>query len=387
MIPSWDVIVIGAGPAGLMAARGLAAAGRGVLVVEEHDRIGYPVHCTGLVGLDAFDELSLPREAIRTVLQRANFHGPDDGPVIVEAERIRAAVVDRGEFDSALAQQAAARGARFALATRVERIAVDRGGVTVNGRGTVLRGRACVLACGAAYRFNRALGLGVPSTLVQSAQVELPFGTASSVDVYLSRELAPDGFGWVVPFERNGASWARIGLMCRDRAAPRFASLANRVWREHGLTSPLPSPRLKALPLGPVRRTYADRVVAVGDAAGLVKPTTGGGIYYSLLSGALAAEVLDDALGRNALREGVLRRYETLWRRRLGPDIRAGLAFRRMASRLDDRAVRALIDLARVDGLIPLLQDHGDFNWHRRAVIALLRHRGFRRAVLSSFWS
>ena len=58
----------------------------------------------------------------------------------------------------------------------------------------------------------------------------------------------------------------------------------------------MPAPRLKILPLGPVTRTYADRVVAVGDAAGLVKPTTGGGIYYGLLSGSIAAEVLGDAL-------------------------------------------------------------------------------------------
>lgn len=387
MIPPWDVIVVGAGPAGLMAARGLAAAGRAVLVLEEHDRVGYPVHCTGLVGLDAFDELSLPRAAIRAVLHRAAFHGPDDGPVAIETDRIRAAVVDRGEFDSALAAQAAASGATFMLGTRAERIAVDRGAVTVTAGVNVLRGRACVLGCGASYRFNRALGLGVPSALVHSAQVELPFQAASHVDVYLSRALAPDGFGWVVPFERAGSPWARMGLMCGDRAQARFASLAARVWRERNLDDPLPLPRLKALPLAPVGRTYSDRVVAVGDAAGLVKPTTGGGIYYSLLSGTLAAQVLDDALRRDALRAGVLARYEKRWRERLGPDIRAGLAFRRLASRIDDRGVRALLELARVDGIIPLLKDHGDFNWHRRAVIALFRHAGFRRAVLGSLWS
>lgn len=381
------MIVAGAGPAGLMAARGLSAAGRAVLVVEEHERIGYPVHCTGLLGLEAFDELGLPRGAIRAVLRRASFHGPDDHPVSVETDRIQAAVIDRGEFDQALARQAAEAGARIASGSRVERLAVNGAGVEVTirrGGDRVERARACVLACGATYRFNRALGLGVPAALVQSAQVELPFPRARGVDVYLSRELAPEGFGWVVPFERGDVSWARVGMMCRDRARSRFAALARRVWRQRGLDGPLPEPRLKALPLAPTGRTYADRVVAVGDAAGLVKPTTGGGIYYGLLSGAIAAEVLDDCLRRDALDHRALRRYESGWKDRLGRDIRAGLAFRRLAARLDDRAVRALLDLARVDGLIPLLKDHGDFNWHRRAVIALLRHGGFRRAVLGS---
>ena len=63
------------------------------------------------------------------------------------------------------------------------------------------------------------------------------------------------------------------------------------------------------LPLGPVSKTFADRVVAVGDAAGLVKPTTGGGIHYSLLSGSLAAEVLDGGLQRDRLHAAALGQY------------------------------------------------------------------------------
>jgi digeranylgeranylglycerophospholipid reductase len=387
---AWDVIVAGGGPAGLMAARTLAAARHSVLVIEEHDRIGYPVHCTGLLGLEAFDELSLPRGSIRSVLRRASFHGPEEPPVSVETDRIQAAVIDRGDFDASLAQEAIEAGARVMCGSRVEHVSVDAHGVDVtlgSDVQSIERARACVLACGAAYRFNRALGLGVPGTLVQSAQAEVPFPGAPGVDVYISRELAPDGFGWVVPFERGSVTHARVGIMCSDQARARFGTLVERVWRERGLGGPLPEPRLKVLPLAPVSRTYADRVLAVGDAAGLVKPTTGGGIYYSLLSGALAGDVLGEALTGNSLLATALQRYETLWKDRLGPDIRAGLTFRRLAARLDDRAVRALLDLARIDGLVPLLKDHGDFNWHRRAVIALLRHGGFRRALLSSIWS
>ena len=59
-------------------------------------------------------------------------------------------------------------------------------------------------------------------------------------------------------------------------------------------------PRLKILPLGPIERTYGDRLLVIGDAAGLVKPTTGGGIYYSIVSGSLAAEVAGDGLRRAA---------------------------------------------------------------------------------------
>jgi flavin-dependent dehydrogenase len=128
-------------------------------------------------------------------------------------------------------------------------------------------------------------------------------------------------------------------------------------------------------------------VVAVGDAAGLVKPTTGGGIYYGLLTGHLAAEVLSDALREDRLTGGRLKEYERRWRKRLGPEIRAGLAFRAVASRLHDGAVDRLMELTRVDGIVPLLRQTADFNWHRTAARALLRHAEFRRIVLTSVWS
>ena len=141
------------------------------------------------------------------------------------------------------------------------------------------------------------------------------------------------------------------------------------------------------LPLGPVRRTYGDRVVAVGDAAGLAKPTTGGGIYYSLLSGNIAAGVLADALRQDRLDASALRAYELEWRARIGPELRAGLAFRTLVARFDNRAVDALLELAAVDGILPLLRRTADFNWHRQTALALLRNPGFRRIVLNTLWS
>ena len=140
-------------------------------------------------------------------------------------------------------------------------------------------------------------------------------------------------------------------------------------------------------PLGPIARTWTDRILAIGDAAGLVKPTTGGGIYYGLLTGHLAATVLAAALRENRLGARRLREYERRWRARLGREIRAGLAFRAIAARLNDLAIDRLIELARVDGIVPLLKQTADFNWHQSAARALLRHAEFRRIVVRSMLS
>ena len=384
-----DVVIVGAGPAGLITARNLAAAGHDVVVLEEHAEIGIPVHCTGLLGSEAFDELDLPRHAILTTTHAARFISSDGNSVLVDAERVRASIVDRGTFDQMLAARARDAGAEIRSNARARAITVTGDRVIVGGESEAasVHARACVLACGASYRFNRALGLGVPRAFVQSAQLEAPFAGPDQIEVHLGCGTAPGGFAWVVPFERHGRPFNRVGILCDNGAASRFGEFTARVRTRHGASAEWPAARLRVLPLAPVPKTYTNRVVAVGDAAGLVKPTTGGGIYYGLVSGAIAADVLDGALRDDQLSESRLKQYETAWRARLGAEIRTGLAFRSIVSKLNDRAIDSLVELARSDGIVPLLKQTADFNWHRRSALTLLRHAQFRRIILGSLWN
>jgi digeranylgeranylglycerophospholipid reductase len=384
-----DVAIVGAGPAGLESARVLASLGHDVLVLEEHPTVGDPVHCTGLFGLDAFSEFDIPRECVLGTADGAEFVAADGSSVVVSADAVRAVVVDRARFDQSLADASVGAGAELRAGARVRSITVESTHVVLTfDDQPPVHARACIVACGASYRLNRQLGLGVPRTFVQSAQLERPFDGPEHVEVHLGREVAPSGFAWLVPFTRAGKPFNRVGLMCDTRAAPRFRAFAGRVRDRFGVPEDgWPEPRLKILPLGPVSRTYGTRVLAVGDAAGLVKPTTGGGIYYGLISGRFAAGTLDGALREDDLSDTRLRAYESEWRGRLGAEIRTGLAFRTLVARMNDRSIDALIELARIDGLIPLLRQTADFNWHRRSALALLRHAQFRRILLSSIWS
>lgn len=385
-----DVVIVGAGPAGLVAARALASEGHDVAVLEEHDEIGVPVHCTGLLGLAAFEELDLPRHAILATTHAARFVAADGTSVVIDAERVRAAVVDRAVFDRSLAESSRRAGAELRAGARVRAITVGADRISVTGESAAARvdARACIVACGASYRFNRALGLGVPRAFVQSAQLETPFDGPDRVEVYLGRAVAPGGFAWTVPFMRGLRRFNRVGLMCENGAVARFAEFGASIRRRYGLDGdPWPEPRMKILPLGPVTKTFGARLLAVGDAAGLVKPTTGGGIFYGLISGQIAGEVLHQALRDDDLSEARLRAYEGRWQSRLGSEIRIGLKFRALASRLSDSAIDSLVELARIDGLVPLLKQTADFNWHGGSALALLRHAQFRKVLLASLWS
>ena len=383
-------MVIGAGPAGALTAERLAARGHDVVVLEEHEQVGSPVHCTGLLGLDAFAEFQLPPALVLAQAGTARFWGAAGQSVSVQSDRVHAAIIDRARLDALLAERAEAAGATVLRGCRADSVDVAADGVviTVRAMEAPIRARACVLACGANYRFHRRLGLGFPNLFLQSAQIETPFPETlpAEIEVRFGREVAPGGFAWLVPFTRTDGSYARIGLMSETRSRDRFDTFVRTLCERAGASAEaVASPRLKMLPLGPVTQTFADRVLAVGDAAGLVKPTTGGGIYYGLLSGVLAAGVLDEALASNRLHAGRLRRYETLWRRRLGQEIRIGTAFRRIAARFSDETIDSIIELARVDGVVPLLKDTATFNWHRKAAVALLGHPALRRIVLKSW--
>src|SRR4051794_38596519 len=106
-----DVLVIGAGPGGLYAAGCLARLGHRVVVCEEHETIGDPVHCTGILGSESFEELELPREAVLNSLSRVRFVSPSGLSVSYGTARSEAMVVDRVVFDRALAMRARAAGA------------------------------------------------------------------------------------------------------------------------------------------------------------------------------------------------------------------------------------------------------------------------------------
>jgi geranylgeranyl reductase family protein len=380
-----DVAIIGGGPGGLSAGRRLADGGWSVTVFEEHEQVGTPVHCTGVLAEDVAASLDLPAGTVLNPLTTVRFVAPAGHSFDYTTAATEAVVIDRQAFDENMARQAAHAGAVIKRGVRVTGVEPSGNGVDVTlADGERLRARAVILACGANYVFQRRLGLGMPSTFLQSAQCELPADRVGDVEIHFGSEIAPKGFAWAVPVMRSTGTFARIGVMSNGDASLYFSRMLERVRDRWGVAVPETlTPRRRMLPLASVKRTYADRVLAVGDAAGLVKPTTGGGIYYSVVSGEIAAEVLGSRLAVDDLSTSALKEYEQRWRSRFQSEFTAQLALRFVAQQMRDTDIDALFALATTDGILPIVRQTARFNRHRDFILALLKHPPARRALFA----
>ena len=382
---SVDVLIVGGGPAGLVAAERLAGRGVNVLLCEEHPTIGDPVHCTGILAAESFEEFNLPRDATLNALASARFVSPSGVTVTYSTPSPLATVIDRPAFDRALAERAAGAGAALRTGARVSSVEVDPAGVRALVGARRVRARLLVLACGANYALGRRLGLGLPQAYLHTAQRELRATREPELELRFGRGVAPNGFAWAVPVTRGADLYVRVGVMASTDVLACYARMLAHVAGRWGVIDDGAPPRQKLLPLGTIARTYGDRLLVVGDAAGLVKPTTGGGIYYSILSGALAAEIGGDALEHDHLDAATLAAYEQAWRDLLADEFDAQHALRSVASRLSDDDIDELFDLARTDGIMPIVRKTVRFNRHRDLIRALFRHAPARKLLFRSF--
>lgn len=329
------MVVVGAGPAGSLAARFAAQGGARTLLVDQRTELGVPVQCGEYLPepaelKDLFDCPEVIDEA---------FHIPA-GSVLRRTDRMACIAptgrryefplaglsVSRRVFDAALAREAEAAGAELRFPAGVTRVQDDRVELA-NGR--AVRAQVIVGADGPVSTVARGTGFTVPRTMYRMITATARGDFPSEIDLYFGR-AAPGGYAWMIP--KDGEANVGLGVP-RLPPGTSLSALLDRFLRDHGMGPAFDRTRWW-VPIGPPPESAVrGRALLAGDAANLVMATNGGGIPTAMISGRDAG-----VTAARHVRDGApLSEYDVLLRRHLFAPLARAFSIKRFSDRVVDR--------------------------------------------------
>lgn len=383
----YDVIIVGAGPAGNMAALRLSSKGLRVAVLDWRYDIGDKL-CTGIVGTECGDTFPIPSHLIYRQANSATFYSPDGREYNVESRGDQALVVDRVAYINDIAETAMSAGVSYHLGHRVSGIEMGDTGVQIRVRtsnnSSNFSAKMIILSSGFGSPLLRMAGLKDRSdnNFMTGTQTEVEIDNVSDTEVYVGDHIAPEAFGWVVPLDN---SRAHVGLMSRQPLNGHLDNFRALLKSRGKIRDEISTPRRWGIPLKPIPRTYADRTLVAGDAAGFAKPTTGGGIYYAMLSGQMAAAATLRAFETGDFSASQLKTYQDDWKKVFGHELKIGYYARLLFESMNNSQLDRIMEIF----LSPQVQQDTvlspdfSFDWHSKTILKTVRHHDLGPLITS----
>lgn len=352
-----DVLIVGGGPAGAIAAEVAAAGGADTLLIDKKSDLGSSSACGGLVSLETWKRLGGKEEAVLNEISGVVVHTPAGSHFELSAPGTRAYVIDRDRLNVDLLSRAKNEGVVVQPSAEIysrEGPKVKIKSVEGSGMETL---EPCVIigADGPQSDVRRLFDLDSPSQLLYAIQVEKKYEPRSSdfVEVFFGKDIAPGFFAWIIPISEEKA---RIGLATPqgDKLKECFSRLLDKT----GQKTP-DDFHTGVIPLGVPDHSCDEAVLTVGDAAGQVKPTTGGGLYPISITSKLAGRVAVKAL---AGLENPSQYYYDEWMSGVGDELQRELLLHKVLERVSDRKLAKLLQLLKNPKISRWVGDNGDID-------------------------
>jgi geranylgeranyl reductase family protein len=318
------VAIIGAGPHGNNVAWKLAEKGFEVDVYEEHEKIGLPIACTGLLS-DTIDEiLKVPKEAINNKITRVEIHGKNASTRLLIRPNL---IVDRRIYDESYRKKAEEAGARFHLGHRFEGIRNDRIILKTNKGTKTAKTDILIGADGPNSATAKSAGLWKNRSHLIGIQARVRGKYENKIMFYPMIET----YAWIVP---ESKTTARIGIAARNNARATFEQFMGKARMKRIIDYqagpiPLHHPRI------PTQTKRAGmKIYLLGDAAGQIKNTTGGGLIPGLMAGNILAESI--AEGKD---------YEKEWKKKIGKELWLHYVMRKTLDNFSGKEYDELIEI------------------------------------------
>ena len=365
-----DAIVVGAGPAGSYLSHLLSKKGFDVLNLEEHPEVGRPVDCTGVVTKRVFSYVR--SNSIANRVKGANVFFPGEDPMHIEKSE-ETIVIYRDAFDKDVSAMAIDTGTDLRLNSKVSSVVAGKEYAEVsfreNGNLRTERAKVVVGADGANSIVRKDLYNEKPRRVISTYQVDSAFRMEDqdSVSVYLGSEVSRGFFAWAVPT----GNISRIGVGTLGSGTRSYYEELSRHFPMDAVLGINGAP----IPISYLKRTYSHRSLLVGDAGGIVKPLTGGGIYTGIVSAKHAARALEEALERSDFSAEFLSRYQKYWKGEIGRELWMDGLVQRMFARMSDHSLKAIYRVLSSPRILETINSVGDIDYPSRLVLSVIaRH-------------
>jgi len=361
MKSEYDVLIIGGGPGGALAAKTAAEKGLSVALAEKRPAIGAPVRCAEGIGEDLIGEFfdEIDPKWISAKIEGAKLIAPDGSYFYLSPEMAGnevGFVLDRKFFDRDLIWQAVNAGAEiFVKARAVD--AIVEGGVVCgakieyNGEIKEVRAKVTIAADGVESKFTRWCGidttvpLGELETCAQYLMTDIDIEPGITA-FYVGRDIAPEGYLWIFP---KGERTANVGLGISGTQSKDGQRAKN--YLDNYVNENFPEGKIIEQIAGgvsvcePLECTVSDGLIIIGDAARISDPMTGGGIYNAMYTGRLAAEVASKCIESGDLSKEALMEYDSVWRdSKMGRALARNYQIKEIFVKLNDKQLNAILN-------------------------------------------
>ena len=351
MIGTYDAVVVGGGPAGTITA-GILAEDHNVVVLEEHTSSGLPMQCAGLVTQEALDMCGVSPDILNRI-RGADVIFPKGGRFEVRSDSTKALLIDRADLDIKLAARAADKGAEIRYKTRYTHHTVSAKGVSVSTDKGELNSRLIIGADGQASNVAMSLGNNLPKEYVYGIQADVKHRSEYEdiMNLRIGSEFAPGFFSWEIPF----GDMTRIGLcVSPGRGSPN--EYLKKLFDHLGICSDeIVSKFSGKIPLGGRPTSYGDRTLLIGDAAGQVKPVSGGGLYPICKAAPILCRTAKESLLKDDATARSLSGYETGWKKEIGKEFTKGYRIRKIFTGLSDEEFEKVFNTINRDDMRSVL--------------------------------
>jgi digeranylgeranylglycerophospholipid reductase len=360
---SYDIIVVGAGPAGLLAARKASEKGAHVLLLEREKSLGKKVCAEAISDTSLKDSELDSRSFIVNEIVGARVYAPDEGKSVkILGESIGehgGYVLDKRMYLEALADAARNAGVDLRLGTNVVDVQRNEGSVNTivkeNGGTQTLSSKILIGCDGFGSVVARKFFNTSQMTFISCIQYTLEGCKIEDEDLlgfYLGNDVAPRGYLWVFP---KGKGIANVGLGVRGTQAKAYLDkfLKKHVdWFENSKT--LSVGAAPVVVSGQLDKVVSDNIMICGEAAGQIIPLTGAGIHTSLVAGRIAGRVAAEATSENDFTEMKLSEYAVEFDKIWGSKIKRSLKALKVVEQLSDSEMNIMADVLKGDDILDL---------------------------------